>query len=334
MKIVEVKSLTREFETRVQRSGESRRSRSLQSFFSPSQKSSIRAVDDISFSVEKGERIAFIGPNGAGKSTTIKILTGILRPSSGEVTVAGLVPHENRQALSYRLGVVFGQRGQLWPALSVRRNLMLLGRIYGLERLNMASHVDDLITKFQLETLAERPVGGFSLGERMRAELAACLLHSPEILFLDEPSIGLDLDIKALIREIITEHLELSGATLFLTSHDASDLEAMADRVIVIQEGSIIFDDKVSVLKGAFLRRKRLTLHVNAAKLEFDIPGVTVLSQEPNKIVLDLDVDRTRTQDVVAYILSSTELHDITIEDPPMEDIVRTIYRYGRESAK
>lgn len=329
MKIVNVENLTREFRTRDHSGGNGTRKNVLR----PSPKTTVNAVDNISFQVERGERVAFIGPNGAGKSTTIKILTGILKPTAGTVTVADLVPHEHRRDLSYRLGVVFGQRGQLWPALSVRQNLTLLGRIYGLDRSAAPSHIDNLIEKFQLETLAERPVGGFSLGERMRAELAACLLHEPEVLFLDEPSIGLDLEIKALIRDIIRDHLSETGATLFLTSHDASDLEALVDRVIVIREGKMIFDDAVPVLKRAFLRTKRLTLHLNRIDLEIDIPGATVIAQEQNRMILDVDTDRANTHEVVSHVLKSAELHDITIEDPPMEEIVRAIYRQARDLA-
>jgi ABC-2 type transport system ATP-binding protein len=209
----------------------------------------VHAVEGISFRIAAGERVAFIGPNGAGKSTTLKILAGILHPTSGDVTVAGLVPWRDRHELGFAIGTVFGQRSQLWYQLAPRDTLELLARVYELPRPVWRARLDALVHAFELEPLLDRPVRQLSLGERMRCEIAASLLHAPRVLFLDEPTIGLDVTAKATIRELLSRRSREEGTTLLLTSHDSGDIEQVCDRVVIINRGRIVLDATVAELK-------------------------------------------------------------------------------------
>ncbi|MBD0303260.1 MAG: ATP-binding cassette domain-containing protein, partial [Tolypothrix sp. T3-bin4] len=200
----------------------------------------IVAVDDITLSVPNGQAIAFIGPNGAGKSTTIKMLTGILYPTSGQATLLGLNPWKNRRELAYQIGVVFGQRSQLWYHLPPRDTLELLARIYNLDRKEYIKRRDVLVERFDLKPFWYTPVRKLSLGQRMRAEVAASLLHRPRLLFLDEPTIGLDVIARQELRDLIREWNRNEGITVFLTSHDAGDIERVAQRVVVINHGRVV----------------------------------------------------------------------------------------------
>ena len=220
----------------------------------------LTAVDRVSFSVAEGERVAFIGPNGAGKSTTLKILAGILHPTSGSVEVAGFVPSRNRHALGFAIGTVFGQRSQLWYQLTPRDTLELLAHVYELPRNAWRARVAALADAFELHVLLDRPVRQLSLGERMRCEIAASLLHAPRVLFLDEPTIGLDVTAKATIRELLHRRSTDEGTTLLLTSHDTGDIEEVCDRVIIIHSGRILLDLTVAELKRRYPRSRHVTL--------------------------------------------------------------------------
>src|SRR5688572_15740051 len=216
----------------------------------------VEAVRDISFEVERGERLAYIGPNGAGKSTSIKILTGILHPSSGEAEVLGIVPWEDRRRLTMRIGTLFGQRSQLWFELTPRQSFRMLAAIYRIEPNRAAVRVAELAELLDAGDLFDQPVRTLSLGQRMRCELAACLLHEPEVLFLDEPTIGLDLLAKQRFRELLVHLNEVASTTIFLTSHDVADIEHVARRAIVINHGSVIYDDDVASMRRTLLARK------------------------------------------------------------------------------
>src|SRR5262249_21797019 len=210
------------------------------------------AVDRLSFSIAPGERVAFIGPNGAGKSTTLKVLAGILRPDAGDVRVLGLRPARQRTELAFQIGTVFGQRSQLWYQLPPRDTFELLGRVYEIDARAHAQRIEALTTVFGLAPLMSTPVRHLSLGERMRCEIAASLLHSPRMLFLDEPTIGLDVSAKAAIRELLLAESTREGITLLLTSHDTGDMESVCDRVIVIHRGRLLWDDSNAALRKSF----------------------------------------------------------------------------------
>jgi viologen exporter family transport system ATP-binding protein len=222
------------------------------------QTESVAAVDGLSFSIAPGERVAFIGPNGAGKSTTLKVLAGILRPDAGEVRVLGFVPSDERRRLAFHIGTVFGQRSQLWYQLPPRDTFELLGRVYEIDRRQHRRRIEMLTALFELDALVETPVRHLSLGERMRCEIAASLLHSPRLLFLDEPTIGLDVSAKAVIRDLLRTESERERVTLLLTSHDTGDIERVCTRVIVINHGRLLWDGPVAALRSAVIGSRAL----------------------------------------------------------------------------
>jgi ABC-2 type transport system ATP-binding protein len=286
----------------------------------------IDAVDGISFEIAAGERVAIIGPNGAGKSTTLKILSGILEPTAGSARVFDLTPWKERKALAYRIGVVFGQRSQLWAELPARDSFALLQRIYDQDKATFARRLDALVERFALGDLLAQPVQRMSLGQRMRCEIVASLLHAPDLLFLDEPTIGLDITAKAAIRDFITEQAGSEGQTVVLTSHDTRDIELVCDRVIVINAGRIVVDQPTAQLRRMFLGKKRVTLQSLAPRIVIDLPGVLVHPSAPHTQVLEVDTRRVRVEQVIAKALEAGGIEDITIEDPPMEEVVREIY--------
>jgi ABC-2 type transport system ATP-binding protein len=286
----------------------------------------IEAVAGISFEIAAGERVAIIGPNGAGKSTTLKMLSGILEPTAGAAAVFGLTPWLQRKALAYRIGVVFGQRSQLWPELPARDSFALLGRIYDQTGPAADARQAGLIERFDLGPLLGQPVGRMSLGQRMRCEIAASLLHGPSLLFLDEPTIGLDITAKAAIRDFITDNARESGQTVVLTSHDTRDIELVCDRVIVINQGRIVVDQPTDQLRRRFLSHKLITLRAPLRRVELDIPGVTRRPSEAHLAVFEIDTAVARVEAVIMTALEGGGIEDITIEDPPMEEVIRAIY--------
>jgi len=286
----------------------------------------VDAVRDVSFRVEPGERVAFIGPNGAGKSTTIKILCGILHPTQGSVHVLGRVPWKERRALSYSIGTVFGQRSRLWYHLPARDTFDLLARVYDLERDAYRRRLSELVDTFAIESLAQRPVRQLSLGERMRCEIVAALLHRPRVLFLDEPTIGLDVVAKASLRETILETAARDGTTILLTSHDTGDMERVCERAIVIHQGRLLLDRDVRSLRSAFIRRKVVTVLTEEESTSVSLPGVTLVASSPHRSVLEVETDRAPIELVIQEVLAGCRVKDITVEDPPMDEIVQAIY--------
>jgi ABC-2 type transport system ATP-binding protein len=258
---IHIQDLKKSFRTRRSRGAGARAH--LADLFTP-RTERVMAVDGVSLRIEAGERVAFIGPNGAGKSTTLKILAGILYPDSGNVTVDGLVPWRDRNALGHRIGTVFGQRSQLWYQLPARATLELLGHVYELPRDVLRTRLDALVHAFALEPLLDRPVRQLSLGERMRCEVAASLLHAPRILFLDEPTIGLDVTAKATIRDLLQRRATEDGTTLLLTSHDTGDIEEVCDRVVIIHRGRILLDTSIDELKRRYLTTRQVTVTAQA----------------------------------------------------------------------
>ncbi|MDJ0976033.1 MAG: ATP-binding cassette domain-containing protein [Planctomycetota bacterium] len=297
----------------------------VRQLFRPKSKS-VRAVDELSFEIARGERVAFVGPNGAGKSTTIKVLSGILHPDAGEVEVAGLLPWRDRRELGFRIGTVFGQRTQLWYHLPAGDTFDLLAHVYEQDPAVHARRRAELVEIFGIGDLLTKPVRQLSLGERMRCEIVASLLHAPDVLFLDEPTIGLDVTAKAVIRDLIRDRSQADGSTVLLTSHDTGDMERVCDRVIVIHEGRLLLDQPVRALRQGYIRRKVITLLTAEESPALELDGVEIVAQEPHRTVLEVDLDRTPVDKVVAHALENARLRDLTVEDPPMEEIVQAIY--------
>lgn len=320
--VIQTKKLSKSFITRQTFPGIWGAIKSL--CFSKNQE--IPAIKEISFSIKPGERVAFIGPNGAGKSTTIKMLTGILHPSSGSIEVLGLVPWKDRHALGYKIGTVFGQRTQLWHHLPPSDTFDLLAKIYEIDRPTYENRLKELLDVFEIEPFFHKPVRQLSLGERMRCELVASLLHRPEILFLDEPTIGLDINAKLKIRGLLNRLSKEYGTTLFLTSHDTADIEQVCDRVIILDQGSIILDSTLKELKKTYIKKKILTLTTDEEHFLLDLAGVKVLENTNHHFVCEVNLETVSIDRVIQETLKKTSLKDVTIEDPSMEEIIRTLY--------
>jgi ABC-2 type transport system ATP-binding protein len=286
----------------------------------------VEAVAGISFAVESGERLAYIGPNGAGKSTSIKMLTGILYPTSGEAEVLGIVPWKQRRDLAARIGTLFGQRSQLWYQLTPRQTFDLLARIYRIPGNEQRRRVEELGNLLEATSLFDRPVRSLSLGQRMRCELVASMLHAPEVLFLDEPTIGLDLVAKARFRDLIVRINEQRGTTILLTSHDVSDIEQVARRVIVINHGRLIYDDRVSVMRRALLGTKMLDVRFEQPPETVEVEGARLVKLTGAGAKLVVDTDRRPIRGVLDDLLDRYDVVDISVSDPPLEEIVSHIY--------
>ncbi len=299
---------------------------SLRSLWHPEWQT-IEAVRELSFQMEAGELLGFIGPNGAGKSTTIKMLTGILHPTGGHARVLGLEPWSQRQQLAYQIGSVFGQRPQLWYHLPALDTFYLFGKIYELDDKTLRQRIGLLVEAFDLQDLLETPVRKLSLGQRMRCEVAASLLHKPRLILLDEPSIGLDVVAKARIRETILRMNELEQVGVLLTSHDAGDIEALCKRVIIVNHGQIVYQDKVSALKRSYLTSKQVDVrYARPLTNNFQIDGTETLKAGEFGLKLRFDTRITPVEQVVQGLASAGELVDVTISDPSLEEVIRTIY--------
>ncbi|MBN1484892.1 MAG: ATP-binding cassette domain-containing protein [Chloroflexia bacterium] len=322
MSIIEVQALCKTFRTREKPAG---LRGSLRALFRPTYRQ-VQAVQGISFAVEEGQRVAFIGPNGAGKSTTIKMLIGILYPSSGQAQVLGRVPWKERQKLAYDIGAVFGQKSQLWLHLPPADSFDLLARIYELEPAAYRQRLAQLVALFEIEPYLQQPVRKLSLGERMRCEIAASLLHRPRLLFLDEPTIGVDVVVKQRIRDLILELNQQEGVTIFLTSHDAGDVEVLCKRAMVINHGEVIYDGRVSTLKRHYIRSKTISLKLGEAWQGFDLPGVRLLKHKGYGVKLEVDTTVTPIEEVVSNLLARYAIADINVDNPPMEEIIARIY--------
>jgi len=288
------------------------------------------AVDLLSFEIRHGERVAFIGPNGAGKSTTLKMLAGILHPDGGHARVLGLSPARQRRELAFQLGTVFGQRSQLWHQLPPRDTFALLARVYELDDATFRRRLEALTDLFQLAPLVDTPVRQLSLGERMRCELAASLLHAPRLLFLDEPTIGLDASARASIQSLLRSESERDGVTLLLTSHDTDDIEAICDRVIVIHRGQLLWDGSIAELRRQYLKTKRLTVWTEAEQLDIRHPGARVVATGGHRTAIDVSLDVTSVGRVVDTALRQGAVHDLAVEDAPLDDVIRDLYARAR----
>ncbi len=321
--VIEIKSLCKDFEIKQKSSGFFG---GLSSALRPHHKH-IKAVDNVSFSVNEGELLAFIGPNGAGKSTTIKMLTGILFPSAGSINVLGFDPTKERQKLAYHIGSVFGQKPQLWYHLPAIDTYNLLARIYELDQSEYKIHLAFLIEAFEIGDLLNTPVRKLSLGQRMRCEIAASLIHKPKIIFLDEPTIGLDVVAKQHIREVIKYLNEKEKVTIFLTSHDAGDIESLTKRTIIINFGQIIFDGATEALKKNYIKSKIVELVTEDPIEDFEFSGGKIIEKGKFNIKVELDISKNSIDKLLGFAVENFDIKDINIFDPPLEEIIADIYR-------
>ncbi|WP_246096192.1 ABC transporter ATP-binding protein [Paenibacillus sinopodophylli] len=287
----------------------------------------VEALKDISFTIEPGEIVGYIGPNGAGKSTTIKVMSGILVPDSGSCTVMGYTPWEDRVNYVKHIGVVFGQRSQLWWDVPVIDSFDLLRDIYKVPEQEYQSTLALLTETLELQEIIQMPVRQLSLGQRMRCEIAASLLHSPSVLFLDEPTIGLDAVSKIAVRRFIRTINEQKRVTVILTTHDMNDIEALANRIILIGKGKLLYDGSLSAIRDQFGTKKTMTVVYSHHANPFQVEGVHIESWSPERAVLSVDTSEVVISDVLIRLSQQVELLDVAIETLPIEDMIVQLYK-------
>jgi ABC-2 type transport system ATP-binding protein len=289
----------------------------------------VRAVDGLSFTVRPGEMVGYVGPNGAGKSTTVKMLTGILVPTSGVVRVLGLEPTRQRVELARRIGVVFGQRTQLWWDLPLRDSFELLRHIYRVPEGRYKENIASFSQVLELDPFLDTPVRQLSLGQRMRGDLAAALLHDPEILFLDEPTIGLDIIAKARIREFLAEVNRERGTTLLLTTHDMDDIERLCSRMLIIDHGRVIYDGDLETVRQRFGGESVLIVDLDEPGPPIQVEGARLERVDGPRQWLRFRREETSAAALISAVASQVTLRDLAITDPAIEDVVRRIYERG-----
>ena len=320
MAVIEVKHLNKKFRVKEKEEG---LKGSIKSIFKPKYKTK-KAVNNISFEVEKGEVIAFIGPNGAGKSTTIKMLTGILYPDSGKINILGYNPIKDRKKLSYEISSVIGQKEQLWLHLTPYDNFKFIGTMYDIPNSVIEKKIKEYIEVFDLKDFINTPVRGLSLGQRIRCEIVAALINDPKILFLDEPTIGLDPVVKENIRTLIKRLNKEFKTTIFLTSHDISDIEKLCKRVIVVNDGTIVMDTTMDELKYHFMNKKIIEVKMSEEVNLDDVDGITILKDKGYNLKLEVDTTKKNIKDVLS-LLNQDNIIDINISNIPLEDIKSSI---------
>jgi ABC-2 type transport system ATP-binding protein len=294
----------------------------------------VRAVDHVSFSINAGEMVGYIGANGAGKSTTIKVLTGILVPGGGRVLANGYVPYRDRRHYTQHIGVVFGQRTQLWWDIAVIESFKLLKELYEVPEQQYRSRLDFFCEILNLKEYLHTPVRKLSLGERMRCDLAASLLHNPPLLFLDEPTIGLDVVAKDRIREFLKEINRTQGTTVLLTTHDLSDIEELSKRIIIIDKGRILFDGDLESMKKRLAKYNQVKFYLKdrsqiARLAEITKNGIACQRVDELTYLMRFDRDEHSTAEVIRDLVNQLEVRDIFVEEEPIEDIVKRIYLSG-----
>ncbi len=325
--LIQVRELSKHFRTYHRREGIWG---GLQNLFVREYKT-VAAVDRVSFTIDRGEMVGYIGPNGAGKSTSIKMLTGILVPTSGEAVVNGFVPYRQRRRYVKTVGVVFGQRTQLWWDIAVIESFKLLRRIYDVSQSDFEARMELFNSILGIKDYLNTPVRKLSLGERMRCDLAAALLHNPPLLFLDEPTIGLDVVAKHHIREFLREINREFQTTVLLTTHGMDDIEELCRRILIIDHGKVLFDGELRELKQRLLRTKQIKFVVKDREVgeslsRFAVNGVEL---EPvDELTYRFRFDRTKVSaaDLIRQILASVEVRDLLIEDEPIEEVIKRIY--------
>lgn len=330
--MIYVNDLKKEFKKAIKEPG---LKGSIKALFKPKNEI-IKAVDGISFHVDKGEILGFIGPNGAGKSTVIKMLTGILTPTSGTCEINGYIPQKDRQKYVKEIGVVFGQRTQLWWDLALRETYAVLKEIYNVPDDEYKKRMAFLNEVLELDEFISSPVRTLSLGQRMRADIAASLLHNPKVLFLDEPTIGLDVVVKDNIRHAIQKINAEEGTTVILTTHDLADIELLCNRIVMIDKGKKVFDGQISDLKREFGQMRDLQFELSDLndinKLDyisrFDVTEEDVTSKSEGALVsVRFNSDKITVEDMLSYTLSKVHVKDINLKDADIEEIIRRLYR-------
>ena len=334
--MIYVENLRKEFKKTIKEPG---LKGSLKSFIKP-KKEIVAAVKDISFNVNEGEILGFIGPNGAGKSTVIKMLTGILSPTSGKCTINGKDPHKDRKTYVKEIGVVFGQRTQLWWDLPLTETYTVLKEIYEVDDSRFKKRMSFLNEVLELESFINSPVRTLSLGQRMRADIAASLLHSPKVLFLDEPTIGLDVVVKDNIRKAIAKINEEEHTTVVLTTHDLEDIELLSKRIVMIDKGSKVFDGKITDLKEKYGQMRELAFvspDENALKIlgyaeKFGLSDDDLIQeQDGTSCKIRFNSAIVPVSDMLSYTLSKINVKDINVKDADIEEIIRRLYKEGVE---
>lgn len=319
MNIIEAKNVSRDFKV-AEREG------SFLAHLFKRKFKTIHAVNRINLSIQKGELVGFIGPNGAGKSTTIKMMSGILVPSSGELTVLGNHPHKKRKQNAAKIGVVFGQRSQLWWDLPVYDTFLLLKKIYKISDETFNKNMDIFEERLQIKSFYKQPVRQLSLGQRMRADIAASLIHDPDILFLDEPTIGLDVVVKKQIREFIKEINHERNVTVILTTHDMRDIEEICDRIIMIDKGVVVLDMPVADISGQLGGVVQVVVDFEEIPNDISIPNVTVVDRKGPRWTFAFSPEVITVGQFVSKVVSQHKVLDVSIKKTEIEDIIRDIY--------
>ncbi|WP_096439715.1 ABC transporter ATP-binding protein [Alteribacter populi] len=332
MNVIEVNGLRKEFKSYSSRKGLGGAFRDLLT----RNYTVLRAVDDISLNVKQGEMVAYIGENGAGKSTTIKMLTGILTPSAGEVRVNGMNPHKEREQFVRTIGVVFGQRSQLWWDIAVQESFRLLKKVYRLSDEHYDTHMKEVIETLEIQPLLDKPVRKLSLGQRMRCELAAALIHNPPLLFLDEPTIGLDVLVKMKIREFLKEINRKYKTTILLTTHDLSDIEALCDRVVLLDEGKIIYDGALDQLQKNWVEGKQVQFEFQKSIQKESLEAVTAdfpvkwrAGDKMKAWKATVEGDDELVSKMMSVVMSHYPISDVKLNQVSTEEIIRNIYEEG-----
>jgi len=288
-----------------------------------------RAVDNISFTIHKGDMVGFIGPNGAGKSTTVKMLSGILVPTSGEVSIDGLSPYKDRKKNAARIGVVFGQKTQLWWDLPVIDTFSLLKHVYRIPNDVFERNLEQYSELLGLNEFMYQPVRQISLGQRMRADIAAALLHDPDVIFFDEPTIGLDISVKDKIRNFLKYINTEKGITMLFTTHDMKDIERVCNKIIIIDKGRVIYNGLLKSIRDTFDVKKLLIIEFQNYYENLDIPGLIIIKDEGKKKWLQFERKESQLSDIVSYILNNYSINDLNIVETDIEEIIREIYEGG-----
>jgi ABC-2 type transport system ATP-binding protein len=289
-------------------------------------KRAVHAVQEVSLSIRHGERVGYIGPNGAGKSTTIKMIAGLLVPTSGECTVSGRVPWKQRTDHVKELGAVFGQRSLLWWDLPVLDSLQVLRQMYDVPEQEWKRRLDDLVSLLDIASILATPTRQLSLGQKMRCELVAALLHAPSLVILDEPTIGLDAPSKIALREFLLNYNRRQGATLFLTTHDLDDIEAVCDRVIVINHGRLVFDGNLQTLRAQVHPEKRIVVDFNATPEPLTNSNIRVVSQQEKRVTYSYNPGVISTPEALSHITALNGVADLSIENAPIDEVITAFY--------
>jgi ABC-2 type transport system ATP-binding protein len=289
----------------------------------------IKAVDDISYQIQEGEIVGYLGPNGAGKSTTIKLLTGVLVPTAGTVKVKGIIPHRHRKENAYQIGVVYGQRSQLWWDLPLIDSFEILGSMYKVPKRRYKENLDSLIELLQMQDFLNQPVRKLSLGQKMKGDLAASLLHDPPILYLDEPTIGLDVLSRNRILQFIHDMNAQKGTTVILTTHNLSDVERICPRIMIIDQGKIVLDSTQEEILKRFGKKKLLIIEFENGIPEFHLPAGQVVKEEENKVWVEFERDKISAFDMILSLQDCKEIRDISIKEDSIESVVTQIYESG-----